>query len=180
MDPSSSADDWKMPVSLIHGILAAAAIGQATETFTAGDLTVEATLASQHYVWVVTNIGRTPINDMRLPYVISYSFEAPEGWQWESSEGIFHAWTTEVAAELRDGRSGRFELRAGSGGPVLCLAPMQLGYTRDHASPPTDDVTTIAVWAPGPRPAAQGWAVAGTMLVLGIVLAALRQRRASS
>lgn len=143
----------------------------------ADDVRIETLLESQRFVWTITNVDTAAIDDVRIPFAISYNFAAPNGWQWDTNDGIFHAWAINPSAMLRRGDSASFEMRAGSGGPALGLATMELGQLG------TDDTLSFEVWAPATRPLGQSWATLVTMLALGgcsALFARRGQRRSAS
>lgn len=131
-------------------------------------------ISSNIYTYTVSNNTTDPVVGFEIAEYASYNFKTPQGWESDTSGGIFKCWTEDPFFAITPNKTGEFSFRVSSEGAVLGTATVRLKF---HSG----DATSIpGVWAPAREPKSGVLLVAATMLVIiaaHILILTLRDRR---
>jgi hypothetical protein len=127
-----------------------------------GDVHIHVNVGSNIYTYTVTNLAASPIVEFEVEPYHAYNFAAPEGWDIEHSEDIFHAKAGNTGPAIRTGEGAEFSLRMSSAGAVLGYAPVKVRFQSGKT------VTVPDVWAPVPEP--RGYTYLIAVVILAIML----------
>ncbi len=133
-------------------------------------------IQASDYTYWVGNVASRPITRFEVAQSNAYLFRAPDGWQVESKDGLFVAWTDDVRHAIRRRGTGKFSLRVTSKGAVLGEVQARLGL-KSGESIVIDDL-----WGIVPEPRSTVLLVSGVMAALMLFHAgfmALLDRRAA-
>jgi len=114
--------------------------GQAT--FKTKEAIIQVTIHSSIYTYKVTNLGTKPVVAFKIEQHASYDFIAPVGWEKQTSEGIFKAYTNESRYAIEPQTSGLFSLRVSSRGAVLGKGAVKITFESGET------IEVPEVWVP--------------------------------
>lgn len=129
---------------------------------------------SNIYTYKVTNLGSKSIVGFEIKKYASYNFMVPDGWQMDTSSGLFHAWTTDAQTAITKNKTAEFSLRVSSKGAVLGVSAARVQLQSGQT------VIVPGVWGPVPEPRSYIVLIGGLILLillLHTVILTCRHRR---
>ena len=131
------------------------------------DASITVDVHSNIYTYTVSNLSSSPITAFEAGQHAAYNFEAPEGWQIDSSGGMFRAWTEIPAKGIAPGQTGEFSMRVSSKGAILGRAAARVKYESGQTAELAD------VWSPAAEPRSYVALVACGMLLIVLAHSAI-------
>ncbi len=131
-------------------------------------------VSSNIYTYTISNNTSDPVVGFEIAEYASYNFKTPQGWERDTSGGIFKCWTEDPYYAITPNKTGEFSLRISSKGAVLATATVRLKFHSGGAT------SIPGVWAPAREPKNSVFLVAAAMLVImaaHILILTLRARR---
>lgn len=131
-------------------------------------------VSSNIYTYTVSNNTSDPVVGFEIAEYASYNFKTPQGWERDTSGGIFKCWTEDPYFAITPNKNGKFSLRVSSKGAVLGTATVRLKFHSGGAT------SIPGAWAPAREPKSSAFLVAAAMLVImaaHILILTLRDRR---
>jgi len=131
-------------------------------------------IESNIYTYKVSNLSSSPIVGFTVTQHAAYNFQAPDGWQMDTSGKLFQAWTEIPTTGIAPGKTSQFSLRVSSKGAVLGRAPAKLELQSGRT------IELANVWSPVPEPRSHIALVAGIMFLIVLLhssIIILRNRR---
>ncbi len=131
-------------------------------------------ISSNVYTYTVSNNTADPVVGFEIAEHACYNFKTPQGWETDTSGGMFKCWTEDSFYAITPNKTGKFSFRVSSNRAVLGTATVQLEFHSGGAT------SIPGVWAPVREPKSAALLVAATMLVIiaaHILILTLRDRR---
>ena len=139
------------------------------------DVTIEVTISSQVFSYVVTNTGTKPLTRFEIDLYETYNAGLPQDWLLDKASfatGHLETWTDDPSRAIMPNRPPlTFSTRVTSVGAGLGLAAATLTAA---------DGTTVefpGIWAPVPPRRGLLFLVAGTVIAVALLCTALAVRR---
>jgi len=143
--------------------------------FSNDDAEITVSIQANVYTYKVSNLGSSPIVAFEVAQYAAYNFQAPDGWQMDTSGRLFRAWIETPTTGIAPGETAQFSMRVSSKGAILGHAPAKL-------KPQSGRMIELAdVWCPIPEPRSYIALVAGVILLIALLHGAIiitRSRRA--
>lgn len=117
-------------------------------------------LQANIYTYKVTNLSISAIKSFEVSQHVAYNFTAPNGWQIETSQGIFRAWTNDTKTAIATGKTAEFSLRVSSKGAVLGGKKAKVEFQSGKT------ITVPGVWSPVQEPKSYIFWLTGLILLL--------------
>ncbi|MHC4948332.1 MAG: hypothetical protein ACYTG1_08730 [Planctomycetota bacterium] len=132
---------------------------------------IEVSIRNNVYTWAVTNEDAPPLTRFEVGHRMMYNARVPDGWRSAFTPDRFTAWTDGRRHAIRPGSTQRFQATVDIRGGVLGVADVTLGTAADEAA-----IRVPAVWSSKALPRSQVALVAGSLVLVGLVHAALVAR----
>jgi hypothetical protein len=152
---------------LIFLIIALTGISPNQAEFHNGEVSICVDIHSNIYKYNVTDLATSPIVEFEIRPHASYNFIVPEGWQNETSRGVFRAWSSSSQKAIYPNQSADFSVRVSSTGAVLGRIPVTVHLADGRTS------TVAGVWAPTPEPRSYIALVAGLLIAIMVIHTAI-------
>jgi hypothetical protein len=137
---------------------------------------INVSVQSNIFIYKVTNLGNSPINSFEIGQHVSYNFQAPEGWQKDSTRDSFKAWAENHQRGIEPNCDGEFSLRVSSTGAVLGRSEVKLETENGQK------IIVAGVWTSAAESKSYIFLVGGLIIfiVLGHTVLTLYRKRSGS
>ena len=128
--------------------------------FENSQVNITVNVQSNIYTYKIKNLTADPVVGFEINEHVSYNFKAPQGWQIDTTSGLFRTWTTEPSTAIAKGQTAEFSLRVSSKGAVLGSTNAKIELLSGKS------IVIKDVWTPVPQPRSYFFLIAGVFLLI--------------